>query len=111
MSLELNQMNQERLLSEIKSEIIKDYPSAQIIIFGSRARGDEKSFSDWDILILIEKDITEIQKIELHDKLYEIELQTGEIINTIIHTRREWDHPLMQITPFYQNVAREGVPV
>ena len=103
-------MDRESLLFEIKSEIFKDYPLAQVIFFGSRARGDERSFSDWDILILIEKDITEIQKIELHDKLYEIELKTGEIINTIIHTRREWNHPLMQITPFYQNVVREGVP-
>jgi predicted nucleotidyltransferase len=104
-------MNQEILLSEIKSEILKDYPSAQVIIFGSRARGDERYFSDWDILILIEKNITDIQKIELHDKLYEIELQTGEIINTVIHTKREWNHPLMQITPFYQNIVQEGVPV
>jgi predicted nucleotidyltransferase len=104
-------MDRESLLPEIKSEIFKDYPSAQVIFFGSRARGDERSFSDWDILILIEKDITEIQKIELHDKLYEIELKTGEVINAIIHTRREWNHPLMRITPFYQNVEQEGVPV
>ncbi|MDM8536111.1 nucleotidyltransferase domain-containing protein [Desulfobacterales bacterium HSG17] len=102
-------MNKKKLLSEIKSEINRDYPLAKVIFFGSRARGSGEIFSDWDILILIEEGLSEKQKIAIHNRLYEMELKTGEIINAIIHTKEEWNNPLMQITPFYENVTREGI--
>jgi predicted nucleotidyltransferase len=102
-------MKSEELLSEIKKAIASDYPSSEIILYGSRARKEEKAFSDWDILIIIDDNLTENQKIAIHDKLFEIELKTGKIINSIIHTKREWTNPLMQATPFYHNVTKEGI--
>jgi len=92
-----------------KKTITCDYPSSEIILYGSRARKEETAFSDWDVLIIIDDDLTENQKIGIHDKLFGIELKTGEIINSIIHTKREWTNPLMQATPFYQNVTKEGI--
>lgn len=104
-------MTPRQLLNEIKSPVHSDYPSAEIILFGSRARKDDEASSDWDLLILIDEDLTEKQKIDIHDKLYEIELETGQIISAIIHIRKEWRDPSMKITPFYQNVVREGVVI
>ena len=37
-------------------------PHSEVILFGSRARGDARKDSDWDILILLDKD-----KIRLED--------------------------------------------
>lgn len=102
-------MKPEKLLSEIKKAVVSDYPSSEIILYGSRARKEETAFSDWDILIVIDDNLTENKKIEIHGKLFEIELETGEIINSIIHTKREWTNPLMQATPFYHNVTKEGI--
>jgi len=102
-------MEPEKLLSEIKRAITSDYPSSEIILYGSRARRDETAFSDWDILIIIDDELTEKQKVEIQDELFEIELRTGEIINSIIHTKREWTDPLMEATPFYHNVTKEGI--
>jgi len=67
--------------------------------------------ADWDILILTDENLTERKKIELHDKIFETELETGEIIHSVIHTKQEWQSPLMRITPFYQNVVREGTMI
>jgi len=102
-------MNREQLLSEIKNLIFSEYPSAKIILFGSRSRGEEKDYSDWDILIIINDEISEKRKIELQNKIFEIELRSGEIINSIIHTSEEWNNRLVQATPFYRNVISEGV--
>ncbi|MCP4373828.1 MAG: nucleotidyltransferase domain-containing protein, partial [Deltaproteobacteria bacterium] len=85
--------------------------SAEVILFGSRSRHDEHEFSDWDVLVVIGENLTDKNKIEIHNKIFEIELETGEIINSIIHTRKEWNNPLMQATPFYHNVLQEGVPL
>jgi hypothetical protein len=38
-------------------------------------------------------------------------LAYGEIINAIIHTRQEWNDPLMKSTPFFQNIVKEGITV
>ncbi|RLC17085.1 MAG: hypothetical protein DRI57_10305 [Deltaproteobacteria bacterium] len=108
---ETEQMNQNKLLSDIKNSVISEYPSAKMIFYGSRSKGREKDWSDWDILILTDENLTENRKIELHNKIFEIELATGEIIHSVIHTKREWQDPLMRITPFYQNVAREGTVI
>ena len=102
-------MNSEELLSKIKEIIILDYPSAKILFYGSRSRGDNTIHSDWDILIVIDKNLNERQKIEIHNKIFELELQTDEIINSIVHTKLEWNNPLMQLTPFYHNVINEGI--
>lgn len=104
-------MTPRQLLSEIKSPIHSAYPSAEIILFGSRARKEHEPASDWDLLVLIDEDLTEKQKIDIHDKLYDIELKTGQIISAIVHTRKEWRDPSMKMTPFYQNVVREGISI
>jgi predicted nucleotidyltransferase len=102
-------MENQRIFEQIKAEIRLDYPSAEFILFGSRARkNDVEPFSDWDILILIEDDLTEKQKIEIHNKLYEIELRMDQIISAIIHTQKEWCNPSMKKTSFYQNVVRDS---
>lgn len=39
----------------VKEEILKIDPTARVILYGSRSRGDEEEYSDWDFLILLEK--------------------------------------------------------
>ena len=46
----------EYILSEIKKTLQTVAPNAKAMLFGSRARNDAREDSDWDILILIEKD-------------------------------------------------------
>ena len=53
----------EQILSRIKETISSKEPRADIIFFGSRARKDFNPDSDWDILVLMDKD-----KISLADE-------------------------------------------
>lgn len=100
-------MERKKLLQKIKYKIIKDYPSAKITLYGSRARGDYQADSDWDLLILIDKEITEKQKFALRHKLYDIEWDVDEVICSIIHSKKEWAK--LRITPFYKNVQKDGI--
>ena len=55
-----------RILRLIKETIAKTMLSgAKVILFGPQARGDAREDSDWDILILLNKD-----KVELDDHDY-----------------------------------------
>jgi len=104
-------MSRQELMGKIKKIIYKDYPASKIILFGSRCRDDDNMFSDWDILVIVDKNLEEKEKIEIHNRIYEIELKTGEILNSIIHTTSEWNSPLMQATPFFKNVQKDGIDI
>lgn len=78
------------------------------ILYGSRARGDAHNNSDWDILILLDKDI--LEQSDYDNVSYPFVLlgcDLGEEINPIMYTTKEWES--YRITPFYENVVRDGI--
>ena len=84
-------------------------PDAQAILYGSEARGDARPDSDIDVLVLVPEDrVSPEREHYIASKLYEIELQTGVIISSLVMPRKQWDAPVI-MTPFYQNVKREGI--
>jgi predicted nucleotidyltransferase len=98
-----------KLLEAVKETVLKIDPAAQIILYGSRSRGEEEEYSDWDYLILLDKK-TDYEKIRtIRHAIYEIELETGEIINEIIKDRDEWNSSLYRATSFYKNVMKEAI--
>jgi predicted nucleotidyltransferase len=106
---EEGKMKKDEILRKIKNEIVKAYPSATIILYGSRARGDYRECSDWDLLILLNEEISFNQKLALNDKLFAIELEVSEVLIPIIHHVNEWEN--LKATPFYENVQREGIRI
>lgn len=90
----------------VKQEVIKIDPKAEIILFGSRARGDYRPDSDWDFLVLLERPLTTDLKGFILDQLYDLELRSDSVISTIIHTKTEWEG--RAITPIYQIIKKEG---
>lgn len=93
----------------IKAKIKSKEPTAEIILFGSHARGKAKKDSDWDILILLNKSIVDNHlKKEIRDGLYDVELEIGEVISTLVYSTVDWESR-HKATPLYQNITREGI--
>ncbi|MCF8371171.1 MAG: nucleotidyltransferase domain-containing protein [Bacteroidales bacterium] len=93
----------------IGKRIIDKDPKAEVILFGSHARGDARVDSDWDVLILIDqiKQDRTIEKI-YRDAMFELELEIGQPISTFVFSKMEWvtKH---SATPLYKNIQTEGV--
>lgn len=100
-------MNSTEFLNKIQFKVRKFDKNAKIVLYGSRARGDFKEDSDWDILILLNTIINEELKEQIRDELFEIELEMEQTISSIIKSKENWQD--LTITPFYQNVEKEGV--
>lgn len=96
-------------IERIRSVAAKALPAGgQAILYGSRARGDSHDKSDWDILILLDKD--RLEQADYDNVSYPLVLlgcDIGEEINPIMYTEKEWES--YRITPFYENVARDGI--
>jgi uncharacterized protein len=97
-----------KILKQIK-KIVKDKePSAKIYLYGSRSRGTAKEDSDWDLLILLNKDKISLEvEQKITYPLYDLEFDTGEVISPMIYSEKEWNSKY-KVTPFYQNVMKEG---
>ena len=60
------------IIKLIKRNISEIDPNAQIILYGSRARGDEHTDSDWDLLILTDYPVDLNKESEFRYHLYDL---------------------------------------
>ena len=97
------------ILSKVKKTVLQIEPSAEVILFGSRARNDFSKFSDWDFLVLVDGEINTARIDKIRHLLYEIEWETGEVISTIVKSRQLWNNPDYRIVPLHKSVEREGI--
>jgi len=102
-------MDQNQIINQISKGIHEKDPHAEVYLFGSRARGDFRMDSDWDILILVDdKKVTNQLEDKFRDILYDIELESGQIISTFIYPKEYWLSTLIY-SPLYKNVVLEGI--
>ena len=98
-----------KLIQRIKSTVAAVAPDADVILYGSYARGEQTDESDIDILILVNKSqVTYEEEKMISYPLYKIESETGQIISPIIFPKDIWESK-HYITPFYKNIKVDGI--
>lgn len=91
-------------------EIVKGIdPTADLILYGSRARGDAEKDSDYDLLILTNGDAGLTREDEFRRALFPLQLEFDAVLTVFLYNRRTWDSALYRAMPFNQNVRREGI--
>ena len=97
------------VLSQIRQVARRTAPKGSVVLlFGSRARGEARKSSDWDILIILPKDqVQQADYDQVSYPLVELGWKIGEQINPIVYTEQEWK--ANSITPFYDNVQRDAI--
>jgi predicted nucleotidyltransferase len=78
----------------------------KIILFGSYARGDSNKGSDYDMLVIVDKNDKVIQDIVL-DACVEIMDKYSELIGSIVCDEKEWE--LKKRFPIGLNILKEGI--
>lgn len=96
------------LLRKIKKEVSDLQLEAEVILYGSRARGTSTAGSDWDLMVLVPRDSRSVRE-KLRRRIYEIEWTCGEVISVVIRQRDTWNNPRVEKSPFHRNVENEGI--
>ena len=94
---------QETILADIKKAVLSVDETADVLLFGSRARGDFHEESDWDVLILTNEHITWDLRNHFYSVIFDIEYKHMICIGIIMRTRVEWN------TSLYINVYEDGI--
>ena len=98
-------------IRQIKRIMQRVAPDAEVILYGSEARGSAHRNSDIDLLILVGKDTLNYQeKVQITEPLYELShhKDCSVFISPLVYTRKQWYERPFQ-TPFFVNVMNEGV--
>ena len=101
--------DEKKLLTKCSAAIEEVDPSAEVILYGSRARGDSVRESDYDLLILTEGNDSLKREDLFRSKLYPIEIETGAVLTVMLIRREDWKSALYKAMPFYQNIERDGI--
>jgi predicted nucleotidyltransferase len=89
--------------------IRKHLPDSEIILYGSRARGEAKDDSDYDILVITEGKKDHKIKNVIYDELSDIFMETDQWVSAFIIDRESWESPVAKGSPFYKEVSHEGI--
>ncbi len=107
MAFNVNIKNRKLILDQIKSRIKKIDNTAEVILFGSQARNDVNSNSDWDILILSDQNISLGQERKFRHQLFYVELEFDISITTILKRKRDWKNKA-KWSPLAENIYLDG---
>lgn len=101
-------MEQEQVIQRIKELGEKILPEgASLWLYGSRARGDARPDSDYDLLILLDKDSLQEKDTDVIYDMAELGWDLSAEINAHAYPRNKWE--TWTYSPFYKNVEREKI--
>jgi len=102
-------MNRQQFLEQVRKSVAEVEPDAEIILYGSRSRGDATPESDWDFLVLVDGPLSEDRTDHIRHRLYEVEWDSGEVISSIVRNKEQWNSGPYQAMPFHRAVLQEGL--
>lgn len=102
-------MTTEEKLQEISKTARRVLPHyGEAWLFGSRARGTNNNESDWDILIILDKEKIEQDDFEKYSyPFFETGWDIGDPVIPIMYTKSSWEK--ISFTPFYKNVMHDRI--
>jgi predicted nucleotidyltransferase len=102
--------HQEKIAIMEASKVLREkFRAEEVILFGSKARGDDNKESDIDLLVLTTEPITWNERKAINNALYEIQLKYDVIISPLITTVSKWAEGPFSVLPIHDEVSAQGI--
>lgn len=100
----------ERTAIKAAAAVLRDrLPITQIILFGSKARGDDDDDSDIDLLLLTSRRLSWDEQKQIVGLLSPIQFEHEVFFGTVEVAEDDWYYGVYQVLPLRAEVERDGV--
>ena len=99
------------LLRRSRDVLVRSFDATELILFGSKARGDFDAESDIDVLVLTRHRLSRAERHAMVDRLYEIGLQCGAFLSPLAVSVDEWQNGPFSVLPIKAEIEAQGVVV
>jgi predicted nucleotidyltransferase len=101
--------DEKRMLREVKAAVLLHAPGAEVVLYGSAARGERGPESDYDVLVLVDRRLSSREEDPVRAAIYRVGLEHDALVSVMFYAESEWDSTLVSASPYRRNVEREGV--
>lgn len=100
----------DRSAIEEAARVIRHLTSVeQILVFGSKARGDDDEESDIDLLVLTSRSLTRAERHAIVDSLFPLQLAYSVVLSPIFVAIDDWRSGPMSVLPIRAEIDDHGV--
>jgi len=100
----------EQIFKEIQTLKRQILPNEKVILFGSQARGDAREDSDWDLLIVINSNSTNLDdEIKYSYPFAKLGWKYNIDLNVLLYSKNDWGK--RSFMPFYKNILKDGTEI
>jgi len=103
--------NEKKAIREATRILKERFPVREVILFGSKARGDSSDESDIDLLLLTARPLHWRERHAIVDALFDVEMKHDVVISIVVNTLYDWNEGVCTVLPIHKEITREGVAI
>lgn len=96
------------ILKDFAEAVRARFPSAEIIAYGSRVRGDASEYSDFDVCVIV-GELDESVDQAIMDIAWEIGFNNDIVISTITYSKYDFENGPISCSPFILSIRMSGI--
>jgi len=101
--------NEKKAIEEATRMLKEKFPVKEVILFGSKARGDYDEDSDIDLLLLTTRQIHWKERRAIVHALFDIGMEHDVIFSILDATVSSFENGIFTAFPIYDEITRDGV--
>jgi predicted nucleotidyltransferase len=105
------EQREETAIGAVARTLKSQFSVEEIILFGSKARGDHDVFSDIDLLLITSKPLHWKEEKAIVEILFDIGMTHDVIFTPLFVSKEEWKGGLFAQFPIYAEILRDGAVI
>lgn len=102
----------ERQAIEQAVEMLRSqFPVSNVILFGSKVRGEGDEHSDIDFLLVTSRPLHWKEEKAIVELLFDIGMEHDVIFSPLFASSDEWEGGIFEYFPVYEDISRDGAIV
>jgi len=102
---------QREALADIKRRLVGMFDIRAIVLYGSVARNQADEESDVDLLVVTAQRLTRLQRHEITNVVFEVNLRYDTNFSTLVVDQESWETGMFSVLPIHTEIVRDGIQV